>query len=68
LIELVFVACLRTTPELCEERSIAYLPDMSLMTCMMQAQPELAQWSEAHPEHRVARWSCVTSDRREIRA
>jgi hypothetical protein len=38
------------------------------MACMMQAQPQLAQWVEAHPAHQIARWSCVPSDRREIRA
>ena len=68
MIELVFVVCLRATPEFCEERSIAYLPEVSLMACMMQAQPHLAQWSETHPDLEIARWSCTTSDRREIRA
>ena len=68
MIELVFVACLRSSPDLCEERSIAYLPDVSVMSCMMQAQPQLAQWSETHPDHHISRWSCVPSDSRPIRA
>jgi hypothetical protein len=68
MIELVFVVCLRATPLECEERSIAYLPEVSLMTCMMQAQPQLAQWSAQHPALQIARWSCVAADRREIRA
>ena len=68
MIELAFVVCLRTMPDLCEQRSIAYLPDVGLMGCMMQAQPQLAQWSETHPNHTIARWTCQTTDTREIRA
>jgi hypothetical protein len=68
MIELVFVVCLRASPELCEERSISYLPEIGLMACMMQAQPQLAEWSAAHPELAIARWSCTTSERREVRA
>lgn len=58
MIELFFIACLTTAPTACEERSIAYLDDVGLMECMMQAQPQLAEWTEAHPNLRVARWSC----------
>jgi hypothetical protein len=68
MIELAFVACVKTMMHICEERSIAYLPDVSLMSCMMQAQPELARWSEAHPELQVTRWRCHHSDDRSIEA
>ena len=50
MIELAFVVCMKTMMHLCEERSIAYLPDVSLMGCMMQAQPQLAEWAATHPE------------------
>jgi hypothetical protein len=68
MIELVFVVCLKTMPHLCEQRSLAYLEDMSLWSCMLQAQPQLAQWSEAHPTLQVARWSCQAADRRQVKA
>lgn len=68
MIELAFVVCLRTMPDQCEERRLSYLPDISLMTCMMQAQPQLAQWSEAHPNLTVARWTCQSADSRPVRA
>lgn len=68
VIELVFVACLKTMPLACEERSIPYLEPLSPMACLTQAQPQLAQWSGSHPQHTIARWSCRPLDQREIRA
>ena len=43
MIELFFIACLHTAPTACEERSIAYVENVVLMSCMMQAQPQLAK-------------------------
>lgn len=68
MIELVFVVCLMSSPSACEERSMATLPEMGLMKCMAQAQPQLAIWIEEHPSFRVARWFCRHSDNREQRA
>jgi hypothetical protein len=58
MIELLFVTCLVASPDACQERSILYQQDVSLMGCMMIAQPELAKWAEAHPKDQIARWSC----------
>ena len=62
MIELVFVACLVSAPTECQEQSLLDT-DISPMTCMMAAQPQLAQWAEQHPTYTVGRWSCrfVTS-------
>jgi hypothetical protein len=68
MIELVFLACLRTMPAECEERSLAYLPELGPSVCMAQAQPWLAAWTEAHPGFIIARWTCREVARREIRA
>lgn len=68
MIELLFVVCLKTSPNACEERSLLTLQDAGVMSCMMQAQPQLAEWSASHPNLRVVRWSCRNSDAREIRA
>lgn len=57
MIELVFLACLSAAPAQCEEKSLLYT-DISPMTCMMGAQPALAQWLESHPRYQVARWKC----------
>ncbi len=68
MIELVFVVCLKTMPHLCEQRSLSYLEDISMMTCMMQAQPQLAQWSESNPNLQISSWSCQSADRRHVKA
>ena len=68
MIELAFVVCLRATPDICAERAIAYPPEVGLLSCMMQAQPQLARWQESHPNLRIARWSCVWADERSIKA
>ena len=57
MIELLFVACLSTAPDQCEERSMIFT-DVTPMACMMGAQPELAKWAATHPAFRVAGWKC----------
>ncbi len=68
MIALVFTVCLAAQPRECEERSIAYLEPLSPMACLMQAQPELARWAEAHPVWRVRRWSCRSGLVQEVKA
>jgi hypothetical protein len=62
MIELLFVACLRADLLRCEERSRLFLVENGLMGCMVTTQAELADWSRAHPELRIARWSCRRAD------
>ncbi len=57
MVELLFVVCLGASPGTCEERSLLY-QDISPMTCMMGAQPALAEWIAGHPNWTIARWSC----------
>lgn len=57
MVELLFVVCLGASPAMCEERSLLY-QDISPMTCLMGAQPALAEWVAGHPKWTVARWSC----------
>lgn len=57
MIELLFVTCLSTAPQQCEERSLLFT-DISPMTCMLGAQPELAKWTESHPRYTVSGWKC----------
>lgn len=58
MIELFFIACLASAPDVCEERTIAFVEPLTPLACMMGAQPRLAQWSLAHPKWQVARWRC----------
>jgi hypothetical protein len=57
MMELLFAACISGSPTDCEEKSLIYT-DITTMSCMMQAQPQLAQWVETHPEWRIASWKC----------
>jgi hypothetical protein len=58
MIELFFVTCLATAPQTCQERSLNNIENAGIMACMMQAQQQLAQWTNEHPNYRIARWSC----------
>lgn len=68
LIEFTFIVCLKISPDICEERSLAYLPEIGLTTCMMQAQPRLAEWLEMHPKLAIARWTCALAGARAVKA
>ncbi|WP_225027840.1 hypothetical protein [Xinfangfangia pollutisoli] len=57
MIELAFIACLSAEPSACERKSLVF-DDVSAMTCLMGAQPVLADWIGTHPQWRIARWSC----------
>lgn len=57
MIELAFVACLNSAPNVCEDQSLLFV-DVSAQMCMMGAQPELAKWTESHARWHVAKWSC----------
>lgn len=58
MIALVFIACLQSSPDICREQQLLYAEAMTPMRCLMEAQPHLAQWRNAHPDWRVARWRC----------
>ena len=58
MIELIFVACLRTDALRCEEQSQLFTAEIGIMGCMVTAQAHLAEWSAGHPELEVVRWSC----------
>jgi hypothetical protein len=57
MVELLFLACLSSEPANCQEQSLLY-DGITPMTCMMGAQPALAEWIGDHPQFRIARWSC----------
>jgi hypothetical protein len=61
MMELLLVVCLQITPDRCEERSIGLYPQMSAMTCLMQAQPQIAAWTQTHPGLTVSRFTCRDS-------
>ncbi len=61
MIELVFIACLKTNPEACEQKILSYVEETGAAnpgSCLMRAQPELAIWITEHPAFTVASWRC----------
>lgn len=60
MIELAFIACLTAAPALCEKKSLLFT-EVTPLTCMMSAQPELARWVDSHPKWRIDRWRCNTA-------
>lgn len=64
MIELIIKACLFSTHITvvegeCRDFSLLFDPrDISVMTCMTQAQPIIAQWKESQQRWHVKRWQC----------
>jgi hypothetical protein len=57
MIELAFVACLNTSPTSCDDKALQFM-DVSMMSCIMGAQPQLAKWVNEHPGWEIHRWTC----------
>jgi len=58
LVELILTVCSLSQPAACEERQLAFVDQGSLMQCMLQAPPTIAQWSDSHPGRQVVKWRC----------
>ena len=57
MIEIMFVVCLGAEPANCDNKAMQFA-DMSMMACMVCAQPLLAQWVNEHPGWEIQRWAC----------
>ncbi|WP_454855371.1 hypothetical protein [Rhizobium binxianense] len=58
LIELVLTICVLDRPSSCREEHLQFEDRGNLVTCMLQAPPQIAKWSEEHPNLRVVKWRC----------
>ena len=58
MIVLAFVACMQASPDVCREYNLMFGERMSPMTCLMQAQPRLAEWVNTHPNWQIGSWRC----------
>ena len=57
MIELVIAACLATGE--CKESRLTYdAHDVSLLTCMIAGQADVARWQQQHPAWQIKRWHC----------
>ena len=58
MIELAFTACSIVAGASCREVSLIYT-DISLLTCVVGAQPQIAMWATEHPNWSVPmKWTC----------
>ena len=56
---IVIELSLRACRDACQDFSLLYdAYQISLLTCMIAGQREVAAWAESHPGWRVERWSC----------
>jgi hypothetical protein len=60
MIELVLIVCLANAPDQCKDVHLTYADEYATpMQCLMQGQPQIAQWIVEHPPiWRVKRWWC----------
>ncbi len=58
LVELILTVCTLTLPASCEERHLSFVDEGSLMQCMSQALPAIAEWANSHPGRKVVKWRC----------
>ena len=54
-VELILTVCTLTEPASCEERHLSFVDEGSLMQCMSQAPPAIAEWTNSHPGRRVVK-------------
>lgn len=66
MIELLFVTCMASAPDQCQDRSLSFM-DMGLMTCMVHGQGALAEWLETHPKEKVQEWKCRPAGLRQVK-
>ena len=57
-VELILTVCTLTEPASCEERHLSFVDEGSLVQCMSQAPPAIAEWANSHPGRRVVKWRC----------
>ena len=68
LVELVVAVCLITEPGTCREEHFYFTENTSLLGCMMQAQPFLADWTRQHGRWSIQKWHCGYPERRDRKA
>ncbi|RCW78675.1 hypothetical protein [Paracoccus lutimaris] len=61
-IQLVILACLADGAT-CRDFPLLYdAREVSLLTCMTAAQPEIARWQSGHPQWQPRKWRCEAVD------
>jgi hypothetical protein len=66
MLAIVLSACLTNDPNVCRDYKIPIDADIDAMTCMAEAPPHFAKWTEEHPGWQVTRWRCAPSTENDI--
>jgi hypothetical protein len=67
-LELVMTVCTMANSNVCEDKRIILESNVSLVQCVMTAQPTMAQWAAENPEWTIIRWTCEDSLHRRRKA
>lgn len=59
IVHIILTVCTLSMPERCEERRLRLEWSGTLTRCVMDAEPYIAEWTDAHPNWRAERWRCV---------
>ena len=62
IVELVMMVCSLSNPNARTDKRPDTELKSSLKSCMMPAQPYLAQWANEHPNDRIAAYHCAWPD------
>jgi hypothetical protein len=59
MIELLIAVCLVSDLSHCKNVSLTYAAEgVTPMQCMMMTMPQIAKWSQEHPNWVARRWTC----------
>ena len=59
LVALILTVCSVSEPKACHQEEYTFAAEGDLKHCMFEAPPYIAQWSESHPNLKVAKWKCA---------
>ncbi|MHB8886128.1 MAG: hypothetical protein ACYC5H_13830 [Methylovirgula sp.] len=59
LMELILTVCSIAHPGQCDDRHLQFASQGSLRTCVADAEPYMAQWSNSHPNVHIVKWRCA---------
>jgi hypothetical protein len=58
-VALVLTVCLVSNQSECKDQELLFESHGSLMQCMFEAPPYIAEWTVTHPNWKVTRWRCA---------
>lgn len=63
MLVIIATICAINAPDQCGEARLQFAEETSILACLRQAPPYLAQYVVEHPNIRVAKWRCAYPER-----